>query len=495
MSGRQKGNGKHEFEAFMGCFDLRLIPMRARIAAAVVLFFVSSATNAGGQPPVGSSVLCRSTQNFQFWYLAKVTQSNPDGGVHVQYDNSPVEEDVAPDRYRVVAIGQPAARDKGDKVFCKDIKTTAWYQAEILQVHKIETFRVRFVDFKLAGDPQQTIEEDDIAADRLRSVVAVADRPQDVPQQPGVRPVADPPAKGPAEWPFAVQVQKLEWTPVTICTLVGCFAGIVLVVIGFQALRAEPGYDPNGDEGGSFLLFYKVWHFPAFCVANLINPPFLKLTGCFALSLVLVVGLTAGGYVGGGTVFGAAHTAIIGGVLCLALAVFFISPALNRAMVESEFREGLTIDMLSGRRTLQTVRRDWFLWWCFVQTVVLLGVSGSLVGQYLQNESVGIVPVAIISAFFAILIGQLIAYARKNGEGTPMGYSLAAVQLVIGGILFYPLKAVVADQQVGAGLVEALQGMTGTEFGPDMIFMGIGGVVVSLFNNFAFARTGETPTA
>jgi hypothetical protein len=270
-------------------------------------------------------------------------------------------------------------------------------------------------------------------------------------------------SKPPDKLPTALQVDTFSMS-----VLAGSLLALTWVTfMRFYMRRALP-------SGSRLIVAYKIWHYPVFVAANLFKPPFILLV----LAVLICVTLVALGIVLGYILGAAAGRA--GAIIGAAIAVFgsalLCEPIVSK-MGDRAFMDALRHDMLSASPNLLTVNRDYlFPFLCVIQSTILFGSIGSLVGNVLASTEVSPVTIGAVSAFFAFFCAQLLSRAKQSVPTGIYRVSLGVIQGVVVGLLLLPAKNLLAQNHFAASMLDQLAQFCGDQLGLGAVFVSIMGL-------------------
>jgi len=296
-------------------------------------------------------------------------------------------------------------------------------------------------------------------------------------------------AKPTSTWNVKVgRIRSPQRDPYSICVLIGSLFGLILVTIMTYRMK-RTGLGEYDYPSSRSILLYKMWHYPVFFVANLANLAYLGLILGLAVSGAVFAGVATLCYVGGAIIGGAAG-GIIGAVIGISLALM-AGQAIMESSLDRDFLNALRHDLLSHSARLHTVGGIFPLL-CFVQSILLFGVFGAVVGGVVTDEAISPVAVAVVSGFFGFFASQLLSYHKKDSESGGFRFLLSGVQVVVVGLLLLPAKQLLASQPFAKSAFDHLSDFLGGDIGVNAAFVFVIGLLTEYGSSF-FNGKNTTP--
>jgi hypothetical protein len=284
-------------------------------------------------------------------------------------------------------------------------------------------------------------------------------------------------------------------TPVVLLDEIGIsvLAGALLAMVLVLYMRAVMCRNPPPQSRP--ILYYKLWHFPVFVLANLGRRQLWRMILGVAVCLVLLpLGLIGGCLLGQAT--GRAG-AVVGGVLGFFAALLSCVPILRvvvgrearRFDVDRWLKDGflrrdlsdlaaheyfqvLRHDMFSPSADLRTVERRYvFPFLCLAQTAAALGMIASTLSNWALGLPARPIVVALAAGFLGLLMSHIVGYLKRETDSSAYRLLLSMLQCLIPAVLLLPAKNILCRHELADTVVSALTTLFGGDFGLDAVFV------------------------
>ena len=254
--------------------------------------------------------------------------------------------------------------------------------------------------------------------------------------------------------------------------LIGALCSVVMILL----MRYHMG---RGVPGSRAVLYYKIWHYPSLLVGNCCRLDFWVLVIAMTLCLTAVVVCATIGF------FLGAIAGLTGSLIAAAVGLFvaaLLSEKIWRCLGNERYLADLGEDMLTPSARLRTVEQAYvFPFLCVVQSCILLGLGGSIIGDLLSKRHASELSIALVSAFFAFFCTQLIAQVKKNVTSRSRMIGLTVVQAAILGPLLVPARHLLANVPAAGALLDHLATLLGGQLTLDAVFVAVVGVLTAMW--------------